>query len=133
MILGAPLKSTIYLDICRSILIDVDGPSAFARALKHMNIRPILDRILVEPIEESDVSPGGIIMVKHEPEKPNEGLVLAVGEGRYDVKAQRIVPLVIKAGDRVLYDGQFKGTPIMHEGKKLLMMKQEDLLGVRES
>lgn len=97
-----------------------------------MNIRPILDRILVEPIAEPEVSKGGIIMVKHEPEKPNEGLVLAVGEGRYDVKAQRIVPLVIKAGDRVLYDGKFKGTPITHEGKQLLMMKQEDLLGVRE-
>jgi len=97
-----------------------------------MNIRPILDRILVEPIEESDVTKGGIIMVKHDKEKPNEGLVLAVGEGRYDVKAQRIVPLVIKAGDRVLYDGKFKGTPIQHEGKSLLMMKQEDLLGVRE-
>lgn len=97
-----------------------------------MNIRPILDRILVEPIEESDVSKGGIILVKHDKEKPNEGLVLAVGEGRYDVKAQRIVPLVIKAGDRVLYDGQFKGTAITHEGKRLLMMKQEDLLGVRE-
>jgi chaperonin GroES len=97
-----------------------------------MNIRPILDRILVEPIEESDISPGGIVMVKHDKEKPNEGLVLAVGEGRYDVKAQRIVPLVIKAGDRVLYDGKYKGTPIEHEGKRLLMMKQEDLLGVRE-
>ena len=97
-----------------------------------MNIRPILDRILVDPIIESDVSKGGIIMVKNEPEKPNEGLVLAVGEGRYDVKVQRVVPLVIKPGDRVLYDGQFKGTPILHEGKNLLMMKQEDLLGVRE-
>jgi chaperonin GroES len=97
-----------------------------------MNIRPILDRILVEPIEESETSSGGIIMVKYDKGKPNEGLVLAVGEGRYDVKAQRIVPLVIKAGDRVLYDGQFKGTPISHGGKTLLMMKQEDLLGVRE-
>ena len=98
-----------------------------------MNIRPILDRILVEPIQEPDTSPGGIVMVKLDKEKPNEGLVLAVGEGRYDVKAQRIVPLVIKAGDRVLYDGKFKGTPIVHEGKTLLMMKQEDLLGVREA
>ena len=88
---------------------------------------------MVEPIEESDTTPGGIVMVRLEKEKPNEGLVLAVGEGRYDVKAQRIIPLVIKPGDRVLYDGQFKGTPIMHNGKKLLMMKQEDLLGVRES
>lgn len=97
-----------------------------------MNIRPILDRILVEPIEEPEITAGGLVMVKFDKEKPNEGLVLAVGEGRYDVKAQRIVPLVIKAGDRVLYDGQFKGTPIHHEGKTLLMMKQEDLLGVRE-
>jgi chaperonin GroES len=97
-----------------------------------MNIRPILDRILVEPIPEPDVTKGGLILVHNKEEKPNEGLVLAVGEGRYDVKAQRIVPLVIKAGDRVLYDGKFKGTPIVHEGKTLLMMKQEDLLGVRE-
>lgn len=97
-----------------------------------MNIRPILDRILVEPIVESDVSRGGIIMVQNEKAKPDEGLVLAVGEGRYDVKVQRIIPLVIKPGDRVLYDGKFKGTPIQHDGKTLLMMKQEDLLGVRE-
>jgi chaperonin GroES len=95
-------------------------------------IRPILDRILVQPIEEPDVTKGGIIIVKHEKEKPNEGLVLAVGEGRYDVQVQRIIPLVIKPGDRVLYDGKFKGTPIEWEGKTLLVMKQEDLLGVRE-
>lgn len=97
-----------------------------------MRIRPILDRILVEPIEEPETTTGGIVMVKFEKEKPNEGRVLAVGEGRYDVKAQRIIPLVIKPGDVVLYDGQFKGTPIQFDGKRLLMMKQEDLLGVRE-
>lgn len=97
-----------------------------------MNIRPILDRILVEPINEPDISKGGIVLVKYEKEKPNEGKVLAVGEGRYDVEAQRIIPLVIKAGDVVLYDGKFKGTPIEWEGKTLLMMKQEDLLGVKE-
>lgn len=96
-------------------------------------IRPILDRILVEPIEEPNITKGGIHLAPLEKEKPNEGLVLAVGEGRYDVKAQRIIPLVIKAGDRVLYDGKFKGTPIQQDGKTLLMMKQEDLLGVREA
>lgn len=97
-----------------------------------MNIRPILDRILVEPIEESDISKGGIIMVKLEKEKPNEGKVLAVGPGRWDAKAQTIIPLEIKPNDIVLYDGKFKGTKIHHNGKDLLMMKQEDLLGVRE-
>ncbi len=97
-----------------------------------MNIRPILDRILVEPIEEPSITKGGIHLAPLEKGKPNEGKVLAVGEGRYDVKVQRIVPLVIKAGDVVLYDGKFKGTPVQHEGKTLLMMKQEDLLGVRE-
>lgn len=96
-----------------------------------MQIIPILDRVLVRPIEEPDISRGGIHLVHTDKKKPSEALVLAVGKGRQDENGKR-KPLVIHPGDIVYYKGDYTGVPFMHEGEKLLMMKEEDVLGVRE-
>jgi chaperonin GroES len=96
-----------------------------------VNIIPILDRILVKPIEESDITKGGLMLVQFDKKKPSEGEVLAVGPGRMDENGKR-KPLTIKKGDVVYYKGDYTGVPLEHDGKKFLMMKEEDIIGVRE-
>jgi len=95
-----------------------------------MIIQPILDRVLVRPIEESDISAGGIHLVRFEKDKPSEGEVIAVGAGRTDEHGVR-KPLEVKPGDIVYYKGAYTGVALINDGVKLLMMKEEDVLGVR--
>lgn len=88
-----------------------------------MNIRPLADRVLIEPSAAEEVTVGGIIIPDSAKEKPLRGKVLAIGNGTKDE------PMVLKEGDEVLY-GKYAGTEIELEGVKYMMMRQSDVLAV---
>ena len=90
-----------------------------------MNIRPLADRVLVEPTAAEETTLGGIIIPDSAKEKPLKGTVLAVGDGTKDD------PMVLKKGDIILF-GKYAGTEIEVEGTKYLMMRQNDVLAVIE-
>jgi chaperonin GroES len=89
------------------------------------------DRVVVKRIEQEEKTKGGIIIPDTAKEKPQEGEVIAVGPGARNEKGE-IVPLDVKAGDRVLF-GKWSGTEVKIEGEELLIMKESDLLGVIEA
>ena len=93
-----------------------------------MKIRPLHDRILVQPILEKEVRKGGIIIPDSAKEKPIEGLVKAVGKGKIgdDGKA---VKLEVKVGDKVLYS-KYGGTEIKFDGDDFLLMREDDVLAI---
>jgi chaperonin GroES len=93
-------------------------------------IRPLGDRVWVEPIEQEDMTASGIILPETAKEKPQEGKVLAVGPGVRDDKGER-QPLDVKAGDRVLF-AKYSGTEITQEGTKYLIMRESDILAIVE-
>jgi chaperonin GroES len=93
-----------------------------------MNIRPLGDRVIVEPVEQEEKTASGIYIPETAKEKPQEGVVLAVGEGRRDEDGERI-PMDVSAGDRVLF-AKYAGTEVKIEGKKVLIMKEADILGI---
>ena len=95
-----------------------------------MNIRPLHDRIIVERIEEETMTAGGIIIPDSAKEKPLEGIIIAVGKGK-STDDGKVLPLDVKAGDKVLF-GKYAGTEIKIDGKELLMMREDDILGVVE-
>ncbi len=94
-----------------------------------MNIRPLGDRVLVEPVEEKEQSVGGIIIPDSAKEKPMQGKVLAVGK-KLD-KDGKAIAFDVKKGDTVLLP-KYGGTEIKLDGKKLQLVREEDLLGVVE-
>jgi chaperonin GroES len=97
-----------------------------------IQIRPLGDRVLVETIEQEETIAGGMLVLPETAkEKPQQGKVLAVGEGRRDDNGKRI-DMDVKAGDTVLF-AKYAGTEIKLEGKKLLIMKEADILGIVQS
>ena len=88
-----------------------------------MTIKPLADRVLVEPAAAEEKTVGGIIIPDTAKEKPLQGKVLAVGNGTKDEE------LVVKEGDTVLY-GKYAGTELEYEGKKYLVMRQNDILAI---
>jgi len=95
-----------------------------------MTIRPLQDRILVKRLEEQEEKRGGIIIPDTAKEKPQEGKVIAVGNGKVLETGQR-VPLDVKAGDRVLF-GKYAGSEVKIEGEEYLILREDDILGVLE-
>jgi chaperonin GroES len=95
-----------------------------------MTFRPLHDRILVRRIEAEEKTAGGIIIPDTAKEKPMEGEVIATGPGARD-EAGKLVPLDVKAGDRILF-GKWSGTEIKLDGEDLLIMKESDVMGVIE-
>ena len=93
-----------------------------------MKLRPLQDRILVQRVEEETTTKGGIIIPDTAKEKPAEGKVIAVGNGKVGDDGKR-VPLEIKAGDRILF-GKYAGTEVKIEGEEFLIMREDDVLGV---
>lgn len=93
-----------------------------------MKLRPLQDRILVQRVEEENTTKGGIIIPDTAKEKPAEGKVVAVGNGKLGDDGKRI-PLEIKAGDRILF-GKYSGTEVKIEGEEYLIMREDDVLGV---
>ena len=95
-----------------------------------MNFRPLHDRVLVRRIEADEKTAGGIIIPDTAKEKPSQGEVIAVGPGGRD-DTGKLIPIDIKAGDRVLF-GKWSGTEVKIDGEDLLIMKESDILGVLE-
>lgn len=95
-----------------------------------MKIRPLQDRILVKRVEEEEKTKGGIIIPDTAKEKPAEGKVEAVGNGKVGDDGKRI-PLEIKKGDRILF-GKYSGTEVKIDGTEYLIMREDDVLGVIE-
>ncbi len=93
-----------------------------------MAFRPLHDRIVLRRLEGEERTKGGIIIPDTAKEKPQEGEVVAVGPGARD-EAGNLVPLDVKAGDRVLF-GKWSGTEVKIDGQELLIMKESDILGV---
>ena len=93
-----------------------------------MKIRPLHDRVIVEPLSADEMTAGGIIIPDTAQEKPSEGKIVAVGTGRAD-KNGKVYKLDIKKGDRVLY-GKWSGTEVKVDGKDLLIIGESDVLGV---
>ena len=95
-----------------------------------MKFRPLHDRVVVRRLEEDTKTAGGIIIPDTAKEKPMQGEVVAVGPGARDEQG-KVVPLDVKAGDRVLF-GKWSGTEVKIDGQDLLIMKESDILGVIE-
>jgi chaperonin GroES len=93
-----------------------------------MKIRPLHDRILVKRIEEQEVRKGGIIVPDTAKEKPQEGKVIAAGNGKIGEDGKRI-PLDVKAGDRILF-GKYAGSEVKVEDEEYLILREEDVLGI---
>ncbi|MEI9475079.1 MAG: co-chaperone GroES [Deltaproteobacteria bacterium] len=93
-----------------------------------MKIRPLHDRVIVKRTEEEEKTKGGIIIPDTAKEKPAEGKIVAVGEGRIKKDGTKI-PLEVKAGDRVLFT-KFGGTEVKIDGEEHLMMREEDILAI---
>jgi chaperonin GroES len=95
---------------------------------RHTTLHPLHDRVLVKRIEEQPARRGGIIIPDSAKEKPQEGKVLAVGKGKVSEDGKKI-PLDVKAGDRVLF-AKYSGSEVTLDGEDLLILKEEDVLGV---
>ena len=95
-----------------------------------MKIRPLHDRVIVRRMEEERTSAGGIVIPDSATEKPIQGEVLAVGNGKITDSGD-VRPLDVKAGDKVLF-GKYAGTEVKVEGEELLVMREEDIMGVLE-
>lgn len=95
-----------------------------------MNLKPLGSRVLVEPIDVEEVTAGGIVLPETAKEKPQKGKVLSAGPGDRDDDG-KYVPMDVKAGDVVLF-AKYGGTEIKVEGKKLLILRESDLLAIVE-
>jgi chaperonin GroES len=95
-----------------------------------LHLRPLGDRVWVEPIEREETTASGIVLPETAKEKPMEGKILAVGPGARQENGERM-PLDVKVGDRVLF-AKYAGTEIKHNGTKYLIMRESDLLAVIE-
>jgi chaperonin GroES len=95
-----------------------------------MKIRPLHDRVIVKRIEEERKSAGGIVIPDTAAEKPDQGEIVAVGKGKKDDQG-KVIPIDVKVGDRVLF-GKYSGQTVKVKGDELLVMREEDIMGVIE-
>jgi chaperonin GroES len=95
-----------------------------------MKFRPLHDRVVVRRLEAEEKTSGGIIIPDTAKEKPMEGEIVAAGPGARD-EAGKLVPLDVKAGDRILF-GKWSGTEVKLDGEELLIMKESDIMGIIE-
>jgi chaperonin GroES len=96
-----------------------------------ISLKPLGNRVVVEPIEQEEVTAGGIVLPETAKEKPQKGKVLSVGPGERDEEGKRI-PLDVKEGDTVLF-AKYAGTEIKIDNKKLLILRESDLLAIVET
>ena len=95
-----------------------------------MKVKPLQDRILIKRIEEETTTKGGIIIPDAAKEKPQEGIVIAVGDGKVLDSGQRVAPQV-KVGDKILF-GKYSGTEIKVDGVEHLILREDDILAIME-
>ena len=95
-----------------------------------LNLKPLADRLLVAPLEDEEVTPGGLVLPETAKEKPQRGEVKAAGPGARDDEGKRI-PMDIKTGDKVLF-AKYAGTEIKLDGDKYLILRESDILAIIE-
>jgi chaperonin GroES len=95
-----------------------------------MSLKPLGNRVVIEPIEQEEITAGGIVLPETAKEKPQKGKVLSVGPGDRNDKGERM-PLDVSEGDTVLF-AKYAGTEIKLDGKKLLILRESDLLAILE-
>ena len=93
-----------------------------------MKIRPLHDRVVVERIDAETMSAGGIVIPDNAAEKPDQGKVIAVGNGKI-LEDGKVRPLDVKVGDRILF-GKYSGTTVKIEGDEYLVMREDDIMGI---
>lgn len=96
-----------------------------------MKLKPLGSRVVVEPLEQEEITPGGIVLPETAKEKPQKGTVLSVGPGDRDENGKR-VPMDVSVGETVLF-AKYGGTEIKIDGKKLLILRESDLLAIVEN
>ncbi len=96
-----------------------------------MNIRPLQDRVILKRMEEETTSAGGIVIPDSAAEKPIRGEIVAIGNGKR-MENGEVIPLDVKVGDTVLF-GKYSGTEVKVDGEELLVMREEDIMGVIEA
>ncbi len=96
--------------------------------ISETKVRPLHDRILVRRLQEDDKTAGGIIIPDTAKEKPQRGEIVAAGKGRVTQEG-KLIPLEVRAGDKVLF-GKYSGTELKLNGEELLVMREEDILGI---
>ena len=95
-----------------------------------LNLKPLGSRVVIEPLEQEEVTAGGIVLPETAKEKPQQGLVLSIGPGDRDESGKRIA-MDVATGDKVLF-AKYSGTEIKLDGKKLLIMRESDILAIVE-
>ena len=93
-----------------------------------MNIRPLYDRVVIKRIEEAETKQGGLYIPDSAKEKPQEGEVVAVGQGKR-LENGKLAPLDVKAGDRILF-GKYSGSEIKLDGNDYLILREDEILGI---
>jgi chaperonin GroES len=93
-----------------------------------LNLKPLGNRVVIEPVEQEEVTAGGIVLPETAKEKPQQGVILAIGPGTRDDDGKRIA-MDVAVGDRVLY-AKYSGTEVKLDGKKLLILREEDILAI---
>ena len=99
--------------------------------MAEMKMKPLGDRVIVEPLEQEEKTASGIILPETAKEKPQQGTVLAVGPGRRDDAGKR-VPMDVKVGDKVLFQ-KYGGTEVKLDDKKVIVMKESDVMAIVEA
>ena len=93
-----------------------------------LSLKPLGGRVVVEPIEQEDITAGGIFLPETAKEKPQKGMILACGEGERDDKGKRI-PMDVRVGDEVLFN-KYAGTEIKMDGKKIIVLRENEILAI---
>jgi len=93
-----------------------------------MKIRPLHDRVVVKRVEEERKTPGGIVIPDNAAEKPDQGEVIAVGNGKI-LEDGKVRPLDVKVGDRILF-GKYSGSTVKMDGEEYLVMREDDIMGI---
>ena len=96
-----------------------------------LNLKPLVGRLVVEPIEQEDVTTGGILLPETAKEKPQKGVVLAIGPGERDDKG-KYIPMDVKVGETILFN-KYAGTEIKVDGKKIIILRENEVLAIIES
>ena len=95
-----------------------------------LSLKPLGNRVVIDPIEQEEITAGGIVLPETAKEKPQQGLIVAAGPGDRDEDGKRI-PMDVKTGDKVLF-AKYAGTEMKLDGKKLLILRETDTLGIVE-
>jgi chaperonin GroES len=128
---GGPANTSSLISTRHGWLLTTPLPGiGFSDGEVSMKFRPLHDRVVVRRLEGEEKTKGGIIIPDTAKEKPQEGEIIAVGSGARD-ESGKLVPLDVKAGDRILF-GKWSGTEVKIDGEDLLIMKESDIMGVLE-